>query len=304
MSKHIGFIGLGSMGQPMAARLVRAGFTVIVTYHRNKAPAEALKAMGADMVDTIREVALKSDIIITVLPADDEIKEVYRSSEGLLVNLRPGAVCIDMTSARPDTIKEVADQAAAKGITVLDAPVSGGVIGAQNGTLTIMIGGNEDIVEECRPILEAMGKKIFYTGEVGSGKAVKMINQLLNACNTYIASEALCLAKAMAIDPVILCNVINESSGGSWVFQNTVPKFIIPGNFKSGFKLNLMKKDIGLAMQQANQDGISLPITGLIYQIYQAVSNQGYDDKNYSIVSQWICQQNPWLSCSQRAGAK
>ena len=162
----------------------------------------------------------------------------------------------------------------------------------QGGTLTIMVGGEKNKIEECRPILQVMGDKIIYAGDLGSGKAVKMVNQFLNAGNTYIASEALFLAKHLNLDMDILCSIINESTVGSWVFKNNVPKVMIPQNFDQGFRLDLMKKDIGLSILQAQRDNISLPVMNLIYQIYQAMINQGNRNKNYNVVSQWIEQQN------------
>jgi 3-hydroxyisobutyrate dehydrogenase-like beta-hydroxyacid dehydrogenase len=200
-----------------------------------------------------------------------------------------------MTSALPQTICEIADKAKEKQITILDAPVSGGVPKAENGTLTIMVGGKSQIIEECRPILETMGEKIFLTGEVGSGKAIKMINQVLNAANTYILSEALVLAKHLKIDLETMCTVINESSGGSWVMKNLMPRSILPQNFKPGFKLDLMRKDIGLFVQQAQAVNIFSPMAALVQQVYQAASNQGYGEQYYSIVSQWIQEQNTHL---------
>jgi 3-hydroxyisobutyrate dehydrogenase-like beta-hydroxyacid dehydrogenase len=285
----IGFIGLGAMGKPMALNLVKAGMPVTVTYHRNRAPAEELEKAGAQLVDSVAEVARGSDVVVTVLPADREIREVYSE---LIDNLKSGSVCIDMTTAMPQTIIEMAEQASKNGIKVLDAPVSGGVTRAESGSLTIMVGGEKETIESCRPVLEAMGEKIFITGEVGSGKGIKMINQILNAGNTYIASEALVLAKKLGIDLNTLCEVIGASSGGSWVFQNVIPKFVIPKNFKPGFKLNLMKKDIDLSIQSAKEEALSLPVTSLIGQIYQAVINQGYGEKYYCIVSQWVEELN------------
>jgi 3-hydroxyisobutyrate dehydrogenase-like beta-hydroxyacid dehydrogenase len=286
MDKRIGFIGLGAMGKPMALNLVKAGMSVTVTYHRNRAPAEELKRAGARMVDSVSEVAQSADTVITVLPADREIEEVYLS--GLIDNLKEGAVCIDMTTALPQTIIEVEKHAGQRGIRVLDAPVSGGIARAQSGSLTIMVGGDGNTIEQCRPILQAMGERILFTGGVGSGKGIKMINQLLNAGNTYIASEALVLAEKLNLDLNTLVDVVGASSGGSWVFQNLVPKFVIPKNFKPGFKLNLMKKDIDLSLQSAKERGVSLPVMSLIGQIYQSVINQGHGDKYYCIVSQWV----------------
>lgn len=293
--KTIGFIGLGAMGKPMALNVVNAGFPVLVTYHRNKTPAEEVQAAGATLVENVKDLAAQSNVVITVLPADKEIQEVYH--DGLLPALQDGAVCIDMTSALPQTICEIAEKGREKHIQFIDAPVSGGVPKAEAGTLTIMAGGNDQLIKEYRPLLETMGEKIFLTGKVGSGKAIKMINQLLNAANTYILSEALVLSKHLNIDPETMCEVINESSGGSWVMKNLMPRSILPQNFNPGFKLDLMCKDIGLFVQQAQAVKMFSPMAALVQQVYQAASNQGHGEQYYSIVSQWIQEQNPHLEC-------
>lgn len=293
MNKTIGFIGLGNMGKPMAQNLIKAGFELIV-FDLSKKAMDELCAAGAKTADSVKSTAEASDILITILPADKEILEVYTKEDGVINHIRNGSICIEMTSALGDTVKEIDRLAKVSGkdITFIDAPVSGGIAGAQGGTLTIMVGGEKNKIEECRPVLLAMGDKIFYAGELGSGKAVKMVNQFLNAGNTYIASEALFLAKHLGLDLDILCSIVNESTGGSWVFKNNVPKVMIPQNFEQGFRLDLMKKDIGLSILQAQKDNISLPVMNLIYQIYQAMINQGNRNKNYNVVSQWIEQQN------------
>lgn len=289
--KKVGFIGLGRMGTPMALNLIKAGYELNI-YDLNPAAVQKVMDAGAKKSISVKELAKNSELIITILPADKEITEVYIGTEGVIENLGTGATCIDMTSAMGSTIKSIAAIALEKGIQVVDAPVSGGVAGAQNGTLTIMVGGDKTIVDKCMPIFEVLGSKIFYTGSVGSGKSVKMINQFLNAGNTYIASEALLLAKKMELDIEFLCKVVDESSGGSWVFKNTVRNSIITEKFNEGFRLDLMKKDLGLSVQQAQRDGLSLPVINLIYQIYQAESNKGNGDKTYSIVSKWVEEQN------------
>lgn len=293
MDKIIGFIGLGNMGKPMAQNLIKSGYKLVI-YDLNKKAVEELCMVGAKDGGSIKGVAEESDIIITILPADKEIVEVYTSENGIINNIKDDSICIEMTSALGDTVKDIAHKALERGrnIAFVDAPVSGGIVGAQSATLTIMVGGEKDTVEECRPILEAMGNKIFYTGSIGSGKAVKMINQLLNAGNTYIASEALFLAKHLNLDMDILLNVINESTGSSWIFKNNVPKFMLPKKFDQGFRLDLMKKDIGLSMLQAQKDNKSLPVMGMIYEIYQSMVEQGSGIKNYNVVSEWIEQQN------------
>jgi 3-hydroxyisobutyrate dehydrogenase-like beta-hydroxyacid dehydrogenase len=213
---------------------------------------------------------------------------------GIIENMQDGGICIEMTSCRGDTMKKLAALAEQKNkkLRFLDAPVSGGVINAHNGALTIMVGGDKELFVECELLLNAMGKKIFYTGALGSGKSFKMINQLLNAGNTLVAAEAMLLAEKMHLDMDILCNVVKQSSGNSWIFENNVQKFMLSGQFDSGFKLELLKKDIALSMDQIRQENFSLPVSTLVYQIFQAMENQGAGDKNYNIVSQWVRQQN------------
>jgi 3-hydroxyisobutyrate dehydrogenase-like beta-hydroxyacid dehydrogenase len=292
MSTRIGFIGLGSMGKPMAENLIKAGYSLTVVYHRNRAPAEELEALGATIVGSIEELAESSEVVITIVPKDEQMLDVYTSPDGLLAHLKPGAVCIEMTSSKPETVKQIAQAAAEKKVQVLDAPVSGGVAGAQQGTLSIMVGGDREVLEQCRPILAAMGSKIFYTGEVGSGKAIKMINQLLNAGNTYIASEALYLARQLELDLGLLTEVIQNSSGDSFVFRNAAAKFMIPERFEGGFKLDLMTKDVQLSLDQADDSGIELPISAEILQKYKEVSKLGFGDNHYAVVSEWIKRHN------------
>jgi 2-hydroxymethylglutarate dehydrogenase len=293
LNGKISFIGLGIMGKPMAMNLLRAGYRLI-GYDINREAVKDIVLMGAEEGRSIADTAARSDVVITMLPADREIIDVYTSENGILDSMGDNSICIDMTSARGETIIEVERVARNKGkkIRFIDAPVSGGVQAAKDGTLTIMAGGDMDVLDECRQILGVMGKRIYHTGPLGSGKSVKMINQLLNAGNTYIVSETLCLAKSMGLDMNILYGVITESSGDSWVFRNNVPKFILPGEYDTGFRLELMKKDLGLSIEQAYKENISLPVMNLIYQVYLGMSNLGYDKKNYSIISKWVEMQN------------
>ena len=289
MKKKIGMIGIGSMGKPMAMNLLKAGYPLTV-YVRNPLVKKEVADAGGKAAGSIAELAAGVEVVITILPADREIIEVYTSENGVIHHLQEGAVCLEMTSARGETVQEIAAYAQKKGkkIGFIDAPVSGGIAGAQSGTLTIMAGGDKELIDAFMPLLQTMGSKIIYTGGLGSGKSVKMINQFLNAANTCIAAEALYLARNMGLDTDILCSVVNESSGGSWIFKNNVPKFMLPGNFGQGFRLELMKKDLSLSMEQAYKDNLSLPLLNLIFQIYQAMCNRGYAADNYNVVSRWV----------------
>lgn len=289
MKKKIGMVGIGSMGKPMAMNLLKAGYPLTV-YVRNPNVKKEIVDAGGKTAASIAELAAGAEILITILPADREIIEVYTAENGLIDHLPDGAVCVEMTSARGETVREIAACAQQRGrkIDFIDAPVSGGVPGAQTGTLTIMVGGEKGLIDACLPLLQTLGSKIIFTGALGSGKSVKMINQFLNAAHTCVAAEALELAGRMGVDPDILCSVVNESSGGSWVFRNNVPKFMIPGNFGQGFRLELMKKDLGLSMEQAYRDSLSLPLLNFTFQIYQAMCNRGHGAENYNVVSRWV----------------
>jgi len=294
MNEKIGFIGLGNMGRPMARNLLKAGFDLTV-YDIVREPVEALAKEGARPASSVAEAVSEADYIITILPKDAHIVQVYAAPGGVLESVRDGAVCLEMTSALGQTVIDMQNKAIGLGkeILFLDAPVSGGVEGAEKATLTIMCGGERQVFDRCRPILDAMGKKIFYAGGVGSGKSLKMINQLMNAGNTLIAAEALFLAKHLNLDMDLLCGVIKESSGNSWVLENNIPKNMLPKQYAGGFRLELMKKDVSLCIDRAVQDNISLPLSTLVYQIYQAMENQGRGTDNYNVAGEWIEQQNP-----------
>jgi 3-hydroxyisobutyrate dehydrogenase-like beta-hydroxyacid dehydrogenase len=289
MKQKIGMIGIGSMGKPMAMNLLKAGYPLTI-YARNPLVKKEMADAGAKIAGSIAELAAGAEVLITILPADREIIEVYTAENGLIRHLPDGAVCLEMTSARGETVQEIAAyaQKLGKKIDFIDAPVSGGVPGAQSGTLTIMAGGKRDRIDAFMPLLQTMGGKIIYTGALGSGKSVKMINQFLNAANTCVAAEALHLARQSGLDLDILCSVVNESSGGSWVFKNNVPKFMIPGTFGQGFRLELMKKDLSLSIEKAYRDNLSLPLLNFIFQIYQSMCNRGHAADNYNVVSRWV----------------
>ncbi|MGE4283366.1 MAG: NAD(P)-dependent oxidoreductase, partial [Clostridia bacterium] len=242
MNRQIGMIGLGNMGKPMAMNLMKAGFELTIKCtERNKMITEELAALGAKCVATFKDITESCNVIISILPADKEIMQVYAASDGILESIRDGTVCIEMTSSRGDTIHQLVKIAASKGkkVAFIDAPVSGGVPAAAAGTLTIMTGGQKEIIDEYMPILSVLGKKIVYTGDVGSGKDVKMLNQILNAANTCIASEVMYIAEKKGLDTTLLWDVINNSSGASWVSKNNVPKYFLTKNHVPGFKLGL-----------------------------------------------------------------
>ncbi len=285
----IGFIGLGKMGLPMAKNLCKAGFEVYVHSGNSDSQAEMLQE-GALAIESYKEMAKLCDMVITIVPADKEIKELYLSEDGLIANAKEGVIFIDMTSAK-GTTKELVNEtikATDKQLKFVDAPVSGGVAGAVNGTLTIMTGCEESTFEAVRPVLEAMGKNIIYTGDVGTASNVKLLNQMLNAGNTAVAAEVLCMSRKLGVDDEVLKNVVSQSSGQSFVFDRNVTKFMMSGEHTPGFRLNLMKKDVGLFVDAANELEAFTPVTNLVYELFRACANQGLGDLNYTSIHKWI----------------
>lgn len=289
MRKKIGFIGLGRMGLPMALNLCRSGFEVLVCSRSSGSQQKVIEA-GGGAVSSFQTMAETCDVIISIVPADQEILSLYKEDDGILMRARAGLVCIDMTSAK-GTTKQAIDRyikQTEKDIQFIDAPVSGGVSGAKAGTLTIMAGCSDEQFRENQDIFKAMGQKIIHTGPVGSGSNIKMLNQMLNAANTAAAAEVLCISRELGVDDEILCQVINQSSGGSYVFEKNVPKYMMTGDHTPGFRLDLMRKDVGLFTDSAREVNGFIPISNLVEQLYNAVVNQGNGEKNYTCIHKWL----------------
>lgn len=285
----IGFIGLGKMGLPMAKNLCKAGYSVYVHSGNSDSQTQMLQE-GAFAIGSFQEMAQLCDAVITIVPADKEIQELYLGEEGLIANAKEGVTFIDMTSAKGNT-KELVNEAvkaSGKELRFVDAPVSGGVAGAVNGTLTIMTGCEESTFEAVKPVLEAMGKNIIYTGDVGTASNVKLLNQMLNAGNTAVAAEVLCMSRKLGVDDEVLKNVVSQSSGQSFVFDRNVTKFMMSGDHTPGFRLNLMKKDVGLFIDAANELEGFTPVTHLVYELFRACANNGMGDLNYTSIHKWM----------------
>jgi 3-hydroxyisobutyrate dehydrogenase-like beta-hydroxyacid dehydrogenase len=286
----IGFIGLGNMGLPMALNLCKAGYPLLVCSSRPESAKQVLAA-GGKSAASFAELARRADIVITIVPADKEILELYTAPGGLIENMRDGALCIDMTSAKGSTKQAVAGCAKqmGKNIGVIDAPVSGGVAGAKAAALTIMAGCEKSLFDRAMPVFQALGKKITHTGDIGSASNIKMINQMINAGNSAVACEALCVAKKLGVDLNIMYDIINDSSGSSFVFKNNVPRFM-RGDHAPGFRLDLMKKDVGLFIESAQAHSAFTPMSEFVYQVFKAASNQGSGDKNATGIFTWYAQ--------------
>lgn len=283
----VGFIGLGAMGLPMAKRVAGAGHQVCALARR-RAPAEELAALGAAIVATPAEVAGRVDVVITVLPADAELREVALGAHGLLEAFGQGKILIDMTTATAQTLLDVERALVQRGGRVLDAPVSGGTPAAAAGTLTIMVGGDAGLLEECRPVLEAMGKTILHVGAVGQGKVVKIVNQVLAAIHLLAIGEAFALGVKCGADPKALYDVIKTSSGYSRMMDLRLPGFLLDGTFEPGFKLDLMKKDLNLAVDSAQALSVPLSLGSLAAQVFAAASTAGKGGQDFSAAAAFL----------------
>ena len=282
--KKIGFIGLGAMGLPMAKNLIKAGYDLTV-HDLNPQPVEEIVSLGAQKAGSPADAAKGVEVIITMLPADDEVKAVALGSEGVLEGAGKGSVFIDMSSIAPHTSKYVASEAQKKGIKFLDAPVSGGTVGAEKATLTIMVGGDKALLDEHIEILQTMGKTIYHVGDVGMGETVKMVNQMLVGINLMGIVEALVMGTKLGVEPEVLYKIIRASSGNSFMLDSRVPNYIFTGNFtQPGFAIDLLRKDLGLALESAKVNKVPLFLTGQAYQYYTRAAAEGLGKKDMSAV--------------------
>jgi len=288
--KKICFIGLGAMGKPMAINMINAGFELVV-YDINPDPVNALAALGAEAGESAAKAASTADVVITVLPECEHVKSVYLGGNGIIQSARSGTVLIDMSSIAPHTTKQVAAEAEDSGCRFMDAPVSGGTVGAEKGSLTIMVGGDPALLDAHRNILETMGKTIYHLGPVGMGETVKMINQILVGINIMGIAEAFTLGVKLGADPKVLYEVIRASSGNSFLVDGRVPNYILKGDFdQPGFALNLLRKDVGLAVESAMMNSVPLFIAGQVFQYLSMASASGFGSKDMSSVIQLMEQ--------------
>lgn len=276
----IGFIGLGAMGLPMAKRLLGAGHSLNIAVYSNPAPVKELEDLGATVVPDFIRLAESSDVIISILPADKQVRDLFMAP-AMLGAMKPNTLVIEMTTATPAVMREVAEQLENAGMRVLDAPVSGGVKGAAEGTLTIICGGNEAVYADALPILAAMGSKTPLVGGMGSGKALKAVNQLMVGVNTVIVAEGLALAREMGIDLEIMREVITSSSGYSAAFGNKFAS-MAAGDYSPRFTTALMHKDMSIALTEGKD--LALPLANLANRLYEMLGPED-QNKDYSIIA-------------------
>jgi 3-hydroxyisobutyrate dehydrogenase len=283
VSERVGFVGLGIMGQGMARNLLKAGFAVRV-WNRTASKAEPLVAEGAEAGSSPADVAAHCDIVVTCVSDTPDVEAVMLGDEGIIHGAKRGSLVIDCSTISPQATREIAAKLSEKGIRLIDAPVSGGSEGAAKGTLTIMVGGAEEDFQRALPVLQAMGKTITHIGEVGAGQVVKLVNQVLVVGNCLAMCEALLLAQAGGVDLQKTFNAISQGAAGSWMFTNRAPQ-IMRRDWRPGFTIALQQKDLRLVLDAADELGVPLPGTSLIFQLYRTLEARGIElEGNHALV--------------------
>jgi 3-hydroxyisobutyrate dehydrogenase len=273
VSEKVGFIGLGIMGMPMARNLLKAGFEVVV-YNRTASKAEALAKEGARKASSPKELAMECPVVITIVSDTKDVEAVILGEDGVIEGARPGSVVIDMSTISPKVTREIAACLKEKGISMLDAPVSGGDVGAIKATLAIMVGGDGEVFQRCRPIFGALGKNIVHVGGNGMGQTVKLMNQVLVVGNLYAVVEALVFAQKSGADLEKAINAVKGGAAGSWQLANLGPR-IIKRDFSPGFMVDLVQKDLRLVMEATAEMKLPLPVTSFINQLYYSLQGSG-----------------------------
>lgn len=287
MNKTVGFIGLGVMGNSMASHILEAGYPVLV-YTRTKQKAEEILNKGAVWQETVKDLSEKADIIITMVGYPSDVEDIYLGENGILRHAKEGAFVIDMTTSKPSLAKKIAEQAKEKSIHALDAPVSGGDIGARNGTLAIMAGGEKEAFEACLPLFSVMGENIQYQGEAGSGQHTKMCNQIAIAAGMVGVAEAMAYAEKSGLNPEQVLKSITTGAAGSWSLSNLAPR-MLKGDFAPGFYVKHFIKDMGIALEEAELMGEEMPGLALAKSLYDKLSAQGEENSGtQSIYKLWV----------------
>ena len=280
--KKIGFIGLGLMGSGMSMNLVKAGYPVTV-WNRTASKMEPLLKAGAKAAGSPKEVAEDSDVIISIVTDSQDVEEVTLGSEGVIHGARAGAVVIDMSTISPSVTRHIAEELSKKGVRMLDAPVSGGAIGARDGTLSIMVGGDEEVFLDCLPIFEAMGKTVTHVGGNGMGQTVKLVNQILVGTTMLGVAEALMFAKKSGVDLEKCHAAVSGGAAGSWQLTNNGAR-LLEGDHEPGFKVKDYLKDLRLIMEAAADAKMPLVATSVVHQMFRSLEAEGLTQKGTQAV--------------------
>jgi 2-hydroxy-3-oxopropionate reductase len=288
VASKIGFVGLGIMGKPMAKNLLKASHSLVV-YDIMPAGMDEVVAAGADKGSSPKDVASRSDLVITMVPDGPEVEQAVLGSNGVLEGARKGTIVVDMSSISPMVSQKVGAACEARGVEFLDAPVSGGEPKAIDGTLAIMVGGRKDVFDKVEPILKQMGSTVVLTGKIGAGNVTKLANQIMVACNIAAMGEAFVLATKAGLDPEVVFNAVKAGLAGSTVLNVKAP-MVYSRNFKPGFRVRLHQKDLRNALLAAESLKVSLPLTSAVQNMLVSLMNDGKGDLDHSAIVQFIEQ--------------
>ena len=282
----IGMIGLGIMGKPMAKNILKAGYSDLTVYDLSQAAVEEVVAAGAKAAANVQEIGANCDVILTMLPNSPHVKSVMLGEDGVAKTIKEGTVFIDMSSINPIASKEIAAELAKKGVKMLDAPVSGGEPKAIDGTLSFMVGGEQEVFDTYKPLLETMGASVVRCGEIGAGNTTKLANQVVVALNIAAVSEAFMLAEKAGVDPHLVFDAIKGGLAGSTVMNAKAP-MIMEGNFKPGFKIDLHIKDLNNAIETGHTVGAPLPMTAAVMEMMQMLRADGCGQDDHSAIAKY-----------------
>ena len=280
MADTVGFIGLGIMGKPMAENLIEAGYD-LVAYNRTREKAENLD--GATVAESPKEVAEQSDVIITMLPDSPQVEEVLAGESGVFEGIQKGALIVDMSTISPVVTEELSENAKEHDASMLDAPVSGGDVGAIGGTLAIMVGGSEEDFERALPLFEVMGANVTHVGPTGTGQVVKAANQIVVALTIEAVSEALVLGSKGGVAPEKILDVLGGGLAGNKVMEVKREK-MLGHSFDPGFRIELHHKDLGIALAAGREYGVTLPVTAIVDQMLETLKMRGKGDRDHSAI--------------------
>ncbi len=289
MPDKVGFVGLGIMGGPMARNLMEAGYELVV-YNRTREKADEFAEDGAEAVESPREVAESSGVVFTMLPGPPEVREIVAGEDGLLQGAREGSLLVDMSTSSPVLARELAGTARERGAGMLDAPVSGGDVGAEEGTLSIMAGGEEEDFERARPLFDVMGQTVVHVGESGTGQTVKACNQIVVALAIEAVSEALVLGSKAGVAPAKVIEVLSGGLAYTKVMEVKAEKFL-SHDFEPGGKVEFHQKDLGIALEAGREYGVPLPVTALVDQMFGTLVAKGRSGWDHSalltLIEEW-----------------
>lgn len=282
----IGFIGLGTMGAPMARRLLEAGHDVVV-HNRTRTREEPLAGAGAGRAEDPRSCAAGREVVFTMVSDTPDLEAVVMGDAGAAHGLEPGSVLVDMSTISAAATRRLAEDLKARGVQMLDAPVSGGSEGAEKGTLSIMVGGDADALERVLPLFEVLGKTITHIGPSGSGQVAKAVNQVLIAGTYASVAEGMALAQRSGIDTDALLRALSGGAAGSWVLANRA-RNMLAGHYPLGFRTRLHRKDLGLALSEARDLGVSMPVAAYVEQVENGIIGRGFGDEDVSNIARVV----------------